>query len=605
MIINYRYKRGFKMHIIENRNAQSGKVYCYVGECLWDKQLKKNVKPRESIGYLEGNPPKLVPNKSFAQLLFLDKKDQSLTGERDRKIIDTVEAKYGNNIHIPDTIETSLQTKTAWAVFCGPSVVFGGITSRYHIDAILRKAFGEEDAEDILSLAWYLTLEGDALSNSDAWLNQYETPTNHAISSQDITRLLDRMREDGIMTFYKEWLKGLEKTGDKTLYDLTSISWYGQSIDMAGWGYNRDNEELPQVNFALLCIRKTAMPLFAWPIEGSINDVITLQNTLQFLDKLNYKPDCFMMDRGFASIDNITYMLKRGYTFMQTLKINANWIYDVLDAGRITRLRPDSMLKVNSKTYYVNTTMCQWVILRKPNKRKTSKDKEEIFVYVCSEAKGEKYKAKEDEEIISQYLCKVHVLFCQDLVGNQWDKFMEKLNNEYQRLKADEEADPPSEIEKYFIIKKEKWARKRNVDFNMENINKHRNNYSGHICFITNDKTIETPEEALKEYSTRDHIEKDFDEMKNELDMRRIRVHTDGRMKARLLIQFIAEIFLREIRVRLRDSKECYKMTKKQISSHIKSIYKIKFTGKYRDVCPELSKSQREILKALNLHDTR
>ena len=114
-----------------------------------------------------------------------------------------------------------------------------------------------------------------------------------------------------------------------------------------------------------------------------------------------------------------------------------------------------------------------------------------------------------------------------------------------------------------------------------------------------------SPEDALREYSTRDNIEKDFDEMKNDLDMRRIRVHTDDRMKARLFLQFIAEILIREIRVHLRNSDECRKLTRKQISAHIKSIYKIRFPGKYKDVCPELSKSQRSILEALELSDTR
>ncbi|MDR2855015.1 MAG: hypothetical protein LBV40_02515 [Methanomicrobiales archaeon] len=41
-------------------------------------------------------------------------------------------------------------------------------------------------------------------------------------------------------------------------------------------------------------------------------------------------------------------------------------------------------------------------------------------------------------------------------------------------------------------------------------------------------------------------IEKDFDEMKNDLDMRRLRVQSDARMKARLFIQFIAEIYMRQ-----------------------------------------------------------
>ena len=139
----------------------------------------------------------------------------------------------------------------------------------------------------------------------------------------------------------------------------------------------------------------------------------------------------------------------------------------------------------------------------------------------------------------------------------------------------------------------------------MENIEKHRDRYAGHICFITNDRTIPAAEDALREYSTRDYIEKDFDEMKNDLDMKRIRVHTDERMRARLLIQFIAEIILREIRIRLRASDECSKMTRRQISSHVKGIYKIHFEGKYKDVKPELSKAQRAILEALGLRDDR
>jgi transposase len=134
------------------------------------------------------------------------------------------------------------------------------------------------------------------------------------------------------------------------------------------------------------------------------------------------------------------------------------------------------------------------------------------------------------------------------------------------------------------------------VEFNIERIEQHRDRYAGHICFITNDRTIARAEDALHEYSTRDYIEKDFDELKNDLDTKRIRVHTDDRMRARLLIQFIAEIMLREIRVRLRDSEECSKMTRRQISSHIEGIYKISFKGRYKDVKPELLKSQRIII---------
>jgi transposase len=204
-------------------------------------------------------------------------------------------------------------------------------------------------------------------------------------------------------------------------------------------------------------------------------------------------------------------------------------------------------------------------------------------------------------EVLDQYGCFVHVLFCQDLVGNQWDRFMDELGAERKRLQADSEAQPKKEYKNYFVISKAKYARQRSVEYDIESIKRHRNNYAGHLCFITNDRTIQSATDALKEYSTRDYIEKDFDEMKNELDMKRIRVHTDGRMAARLFVQFIAEIFMREIRVCMNRSDDCKKLTRRQIFNHIKAIYKVKFKGKYKDVYPTLSKKQRNILIALGI----
>jgi transposase len=143
------------------------------------------------------------------------------------------------------------------------------------------------------------------------------------------------------------------------------------------------------------------------------------------------------------------------------------------------------------------------------------------------------------------------------------------------------------------------------VEYNIENIEGHRDRYAGHICFITNDKTIPTAGDALKKYSTRDYIEKDFDELKNDSDMKRIRARTNGRMSSRLLIQVVAEIILRGIRFKLQKSEERKKLTRKQIFSHIKTICKVTFSSKHKDVMPELSKTQRDILIALGINDNR
>jgi hypothetical protein len=219
-----------------------------------------------------------------------------------------------------------------------------------------------------------------------------------------------------------------------------------------------------------------------------------------------------MLDRAFACVKNIVHMLKRKYTFLQAIKVNAKWVCELIDAGEAVRNRPDSILTIEDRTYFVSTTPLQWVRIRK------SKGKEDSFFRPCK-GKGDRYKPQDGENILGKYTCQAHVLFCYDLVGNSWVRFMENLNCEYQRLVGDPEAKVKAEYEPYFLIDKPKYARKRTVDFNMDAVEKHKNKYIGYICFLTNDPTIKTAEDALREYSTRDYIEKDFDEMKNGLDM--------------------------------------------------------------------------------------
>jgi hypothetical protein len=128
--------------------------------------------------------------------------------------------------------------------------------------------------------------------------------------------------------------------------------------------------------------------------------------------------------------------------------------------------------------------------LEKGKRRETAKVIPQCSVYVNTE---------KNAEVLEQYGCTIHVLFCQDLVGNHWDRFMDDLGIERQRLASDNDAQPKKEYKNYFAISKAKYARQRSVEYNIEKIKQHRNNYAGHICFITNDRTKGTASDALRE----------------------------------------------------------------------------------------------------------
>jgi len=380
------------MYISEGVNGK----YCYACETVWDRVDKSYSTPGKCIGKV-GQSGSFLPNRFLSQLLYTESTNQASLSDHERRIIETVVAKYGESVRDeatrpPPKPLSEDDIMTARAVFMGPELVFGDITKRYRIDALLEKSFGERIAKDILSLAWYAASEGSALSDSDVWLDCYENPRGSAMSSQDISRLLGVIDYDGMMTFFKLWLKEAVKHAEKTdkvLYDLTSISYYGSGIDAAEYGYNRDHEPLPQVNYALLCMRSTAMPLFAWTLNGSIMDMATLDTTLQFLRKLQYAPDCLMMDRGFGSMENISGMFKGGYTFLQAVKVNANWIFNVIDASEGLRFSPDSKIDDRGQTYYASTSVCRWVRV------KNAAGKESAVVHICGPSGRDKYVSDE------------------------------------------------------------------------------------------------------------------------------------------------------------------------------------------------------------------
>jgi hypothetical protein len=103
--------------------------------------------------------------------------------------------------------------------------------------------------------------------------------------------------------------------------------------------------------------------------------------------------------------------------------------------------------------------------------------------------KNEKCIPANDEIVVSQHACFIHVLFNQYYISRQREKLMLKLAAVYEQLIKDNDAMPPKELAKCFAIsRKSKRAKKREVEFNMANVNKQVDNCLGNLCFITNDK---------------------------------------------------------------------------------------------------------------------
>ena len=137
------------------------------------------------------------------------------------------------------------------------------------------------------------------------------------------------------------------------------------------------------------------------------------------------------------------------------------------------------------------------------------------------------------------------------------------------------------------------------IAYNSEAIGAYIKRYAGFQALLST--RFKDPCEALQVYRDKDVVEKCFDDLKNSLDMKRLRMHSIETVDGRLFVQFIALIFISELRRQMRATKLIEKYTVRELLLELDPLTKIHYTRTYGSILTEVTKPQREILKLLNI----
>ena len=106
---------------------------------------------------------------------------------------------------------------------------------------------------------------------------------------------------------------------------------------------------------------------------------------------------------------------------------------------------------------------------------------------------------------------------------------------------------------------------------------------------------------TLQVYRDKDKVEKCFDDLKNQLDMKRLRMHNSETVDGRLFIQFLSLIYVSALRKELRESKLIDKYSVRELLREMETLVEIKYSGKYGRVLTEITKPQKKVFKALKI----
>jgi len=499
-----------------------GKIYLYEVESYWDKEAKKAKQRRKYIGR---------------------KKD--------------------------DIITVSLQNlKSFSSLGYGDIFLLQSISEQIGLSNVLKQVFNDAYLE-VLAIAMYEICDNSPVYLFQNWLEEHYLPEVKKIDSSAISKLFDSIgqNEKQTMNFLHQWIV-YNNSVKAVYYDITSISSYSTNLDFIEWGYNRDSEDLPQVNLGIVCNKDNSLPLYYSIYQGSIVDVSTLKNTLTYLKQLGLNEFLCIMDRGFYSNSNVLEMNKKD---------------DIIEF-----IQPVSFTNKNAKE-----------LVRK-NKLKLNSAynaflyNEEIIYYT-----------KDEFELNAQNKFEAHLFYNEKNMINSKQLFLTKIIEFHEKL----EKMNFNTAKDFNSYKKNEMKASFREYFRWHKFNKkvERNNKAieraltrlGTFILISNKKGLDN-QTVLNYYRQKDGVEKLFDSLKNELDTQRLRTHNEHTTKGKIFIKFISLILYSAISQTMKEKKLFKKYTIKELLAEIKKV-KINQLGNNQPILSEISKRQNDIFSAFNI----
>ena len=455
--------------------------------------------------------------------------------------------------------------------FHGATFLFDQLGLQLGLTDDLKKCF-PDTYKQILSIVYYLILEDkNSLSRFNKWSSLHIHPFGSNLSSQRISELFSSIREGQKDKFFKLQGKRREKE-EYWAYDITSISSYSQVLKQVKYGNNKENDRLPQINLALLFGEKSMLPFYYRKLAGNISDVKTMKKLIEDIDFLKQKKTKLVMDRGFYSSENVNNLYKNHIKFLMGTKLSLRYVKAELDKVR------EEIKSWNNFSeefgVYAKTTAISWDYKEnRPYKGDLLEEKRRMYLHFYHSIE----RASEEEKKHNMLLL--------------------KLQNEIKSGKLN----PKNEIlyKKYFSISSTP-VKGIKITAKEEAIRSARKNY-GYFALISNE--IKDPLKALAVYRNKDVVEKAFENLKDRLSFRRVRVSSEQSLDGKIFVEFIALIYLSHIKKVMRENKLNNKHTTQTFLDEFDIIECYQRTNK-KIKWGEITKKQMELFKIMKVSES-
>jgi len=509
---------------ITYKKATSGTVYVYYTLRAYRNKDGKPTSDEVAIGKLDSKTGELIPNERYCEIF------------QGTKVLNAVES-------TPKIVKN-----------CGGITVMTEIAKRIGLSEILENCF-QNTWRQLLACAFYILCEGNVMMYIGDWFDETKVELTERMDDLDCSRLFAATTREERASFFAEWIsRHCEK--EYIAYDVSSISTYSGNIDIAEWGYNRDNDDLPQVNLGIYYSMTSSMPVYYDIYSGSIPDKSYLEFMMANVRDLGIQEVCFVMDRGFVTEENLIYLCESQYSFITALpgqRLDALKLIDEnksdirKSANRINEFevygiqRPIEMHGLNLQAYIYYDA------------EKQALDEKELYAHI------------------------------------------DRLQAELGKMSRSKRA--TKKYRNYFVIDEEPQDMltfaldTEKVDAKLER--------AGFFILLSNKLGLNCAE-ILKIYRGRDVIEKHFDQFKNQMDFKRMRTHWNKTMEGKMFVGFLA-LILRSYMLRiLKGDAQTKRLTFEKVLIELGKIKMVTMADETEILIP-LTKLQKMIFAALDI----
>lgn len=427
----------------------------------------------------------------------------------------------------------------------------------------LTKCFGE-DGDLIFAQGVGKVLSQTALRNMHHVMDENYIPemlnVSFDFSSQRISDFLAQLskRQTEMFSFFTQLAKG----SDALIYDLTTMSSYSKNLEFLEYGSQYKETGLPQFNVGLVYSLTNLNPIYFKIFPGTINDVVTLKNLMAEIKTMGVNESLFILDRGFYSTGNIEKMLTSKVDFIMPIPFNIALAKQLLSETNRNIEDPANGRIYNKQLYYIITKKVQiadrnitaHIIY---NEQRKTDEKRSLFAKI--------------EEIETKFNGKI------------WDKKTQKTFNT-----------TASKQQRFFkiTIKDDTASFKRKTKAITQAANR-----CGKMILLTS-KDIPW-NETLGHYRERDLIEKEFNQLKNELEALPTRVHKMDTLRGLMFIFFISLILRSTLMQKASKAKLLKRSSLEDLFFNLGRLKAVLIGQEWR--LSEISKKQRDILTALKI----